>query len=383
MRAVFFTSLALAGSAIAQGIPPSRVVEGAMLSDHVYNLPLNGNGTMLTPSQLAALKAPPGYSVVGAMGNDATGFQGAIYKSDASGRYTVVYRGTELGELKDLQTDASIKFGGSAFQGQLKDAQRLTDQAVSTYGKSNVSITGHSLGGAIAQVESARVGLPAEAYNAPGMGDYIRDKYPDARVELVTNHNRQSDPVSTVGTQTGYVRTYKDVIDNPPGVIMPATPYGDPNAAVVFANVGGAHSMTSFSNHLAGGGTPIDPPTLRSLDGTSKTIDQWSDGGATAKRMEFDAIAKGNASAAQAAAAAAQAAAVSAQAAPLSADPPGPDAMTTLVNGLLAVQTAKAAADGGKAKSAGASCPKKAFSTPDGCHPGHDEKAHPGGCYCG
>jgi hypothetical protein len=379
MRIVFAIGLALAGAALAQGIPPSRVVEGAMLSDHVYNLPLKGKGTLLTGSQLGAMKAPPGYTVVGALGNDATGFQGAIYKSDATGHYTVAYRGTELTELKDVQTDAAIKFDGSAFQGQLKDAQRLTDQAVSTYGKHNVSITGHSLGGAIAQVESARVGLSAEAYNAPGMSEYIREKYPDARVELVTNHNRQSDPISTVGTQAGYVRTYKDVLDMPPEVLPPATPYGDPNAAVVFANVGGAHSMTSFSNYLSGGGTPIDPPTLRGLDGKSKVVDQWGDAGATARRMEFDAVAKTNASEAQAKAASAQAAAT------LSADSPAPDAMSTLVNGLLAIQAAKvaASADGGNAKAAGATCPKKAFSTPDGCHPGHDEKAHPGGCYCG
>ena len=381
MRAFVFASLAFAGSAVAQGIPPSRVVEGAMLSDHVYSLPLKGNGAMLTGSQVGGFKAPPGYSVVGAMGNDATGFQGAIYKSDATGHYTVVYRGTEPSSWKDLKTDWSIKSGGPEFKDQLNDAKRLTDQAVSTYGKANVSITGHSLGGAIAQVESARVGVSAEAYNAPGMSDYIKKEYPDARVELITNHNRQSDPVSGVGTQPGYVRTYKDVIDIPPDVMMPAGPYGDPNAAVVFANVGGAHSMTSLSNHLSGGGTPIDPPTLRTLDGNAKVIDQWGDGGATAKRMEFEATAKANAADARAKAAAAQAAAT------LSADPPpaaGPDPMMALVSGFVAVQAAKAAADGGKAKGAGAAaCPKKAFSTPDGCHPGHDEKAHPGGCYCG
>lgn len=33
--------------------------------------------------------------------------------------------------------------------------------------------------------------------------------------------------------------------------------------------------------------------------------------------------------------------------------------------------------------SKGASCPRKTFHTPDGCHPGHNEKSHAGGCYCG
>ena len=29
------------------------------------------------------------------------------------------------------------------------------------------------------------------------------------------------------------------------------------------------------------------------------------------------------------------------------------------------------------------SCQNKPYNTPDGCHPGHDEARHPGGCYCG
>jgi hypothetical protein len=380
MRAALAICLAYAGMTFAQGIPPSRQAEGAMLSDSVYNLPLKGNGTLLTGAQVAGFSAPSGYHVVGALGNDASGFQGAVYQSDSSGRYTVAYRGTELGELKDLKADLSIKLGGAAFQNQLADAKTLTDYAVQTYGKESVSITGHSLGGAIAQVESARVGLSAEVYNAPGMLDYVKDNYPNARVELITNHNRASDPVSNVGTQIGQVRTYPSRYETMPGVIEPATAYGDPNSAIAIANLTGDHSMGPFADFFAGGGTAIDPPTMRTLDGKASVLDQWGDGGATVRRKEFEDIAKANADEARSKAAAAQAAAT------LSADPPPPDPMMTMLSAVLTAQANGKTAPSPAAeatKGAGASCPRKTFNTPDGCHPGHDEKAHPGGCYCG
>jgi hypothetical protein len=377
MRAILSLCLACAVTAFAQAIPPSRQAEGAMLSEHVYSLPLKGSGTLVTGAQLSGASAPSGYKVVGGLGNDASGFQGAIYQSDSSGRVTVVYRGTD--ELKDLKADADIKFGGATFQNQLSDASKLTDYAVKTYGKENVSIAGHSLGGAIAQVESARAGLSAETYNAPGMLDYIKDnkeKYPNVRVELITNHNRASDAISSVGTQPGYVRTYPSRSEQMPDV-MPNPMYGDPNGAMALARVAADHAMEPFSTFFQGGGTPIDPPTLRSLDGTSKVVDQWGDGGATVRMKEFEAIARANADEARAKAAAAQSAAT------LSADPPAPDPMLSLLSTVLTATATAKQAPAAEAAKGGASCPKKAFSTPDGCHPGHDEKAHPGGCYCG
>jgi len=381
MKPAICFCLVCVGSAFAQSIPPSRQAEGARLSNHVYDIPLQGDGTLMGQGQVAGFKAPTGYKVVGALGNDSTGFQGAIYQSESGGKYTVVYRGTNFTDMKDLKADASIKLGGPEFKNQLKDAERLTDHAVKTYGKENVSIAGHSLGGAIATVESARLGLSAEVYNAPGMSDYIQKEHPNARVELVTNHNRASDPVSgNVGTQTGFIRTYPSRYDPGPGVIMPATPYGDPNTSVAIANLVGDHSIEPFSNYINNGGTPIDSPTLRTLDGKSRIVEQWNDAGANTRRKEFEGIAKANADDARSKAAAAQAAAT------LSAEPPAPDPMMTILSTVLAAQVAgkqAASADAGSAKGTGASCPKKAFSTPDGCHPGHDEKAHPGGCFCG
>lgn len=67
-------------------------------------------------------------------------------------------------------------------------------------------------------------------------------------------------------------------------------------------------------------------------------------------------------------------------------------ALNTMVNGFspsLQTPTASAppqsAALSGDAGGSGlsASCPPKTFNTADGCHPGHDEAAHPGGCHCG
>ncbi len=408
-------------------VPPPRHVEGGMLSNHIYSLPMPDHNILVTPQANSAKRwtAPAGYEVVGSLGNEKSGFQGAIYRNVATEKYTVVYRGTTYESLRDTATNADVvSQRGPDLERQLGDARRLTDHAISQYGKDNVTIAGHSLGGGIAQVESARTGLRAETYNAPGMADYIRDKYPDARVERISNNNRVGDAVSRSGTQPGYRREFEGTF--PQSSYQQA--FVGPTGTVVYGGGGSEayldHPMAPFSGQLARGATPIDAPTFQPLNARATVVDPWGDGGATARRKEFEGIARQNADEAR------TKAATAAANAPLLADPPAAGSSFTdvLLASMQAAQGAQAPLpsparpaaaplvkplagsfplapppnptatpapplpkpDPGHGEGAGKggtpaakSCAKKIFKTKDGCHPGHSEKAHPGGCFCG
>ncbi len=419
-------ALVFAQAAQAQSVPPPRHVEGGILSNHIYSLPMPDHNILVTPQANSAKRwtAPSGYEVVGSLGNEKSGFQGAIYRNVTTDKYTVVYRGTTYENLRDTATNADVvSQRGPDLERQLGDARRLTDHAISQYGKDNVTIAGHSLGGGIAQVESARTGLRAETYNAPGMADYIRDKYPDARVERISNNNRAGDAVSGSGTQPGYRREFEGTF--PQSSYQQA--FVGPTGTVVYGGGGSEayldHRMKLFSSQLARGATPIDAPTFQPLNGKATSVDQSGDGGATVRRMEFEGIARQNADEARAKAATAAANAT------LLADPPaaGSSFADVLLASMQAAQGAQAPApspgrpagaplvsplagsfplapttpaippppppprqDPGHGEGSGKggtpaakSCPTKAFKTKDGCHPGHNEKAHPGGCFCG
>ena len=101
------------------------------------------------------------YAVLDHVNNKATGYQGTIYRREGSGDIVVAHRGTE-GAVKDILTDATMVT--SRTNPQAADALALTKNAMDiakdvgkrTGHQPEVTVTGHSLGGALAQVFHVR-----------------------------------------------------------------------------------------------------------------------------------------------------------------------------------------------------------------------------------
>lgn len=89
------------------------------------------------------------------------GFYGALFKSP-SGGYVLAFRGTDGG--KDVSNDIALGLGNSA--SQLEHACEYYDSLLS-YGYSHITLTGHSLGGGMANYVSVLRGVPAVTFNAP------------------------------------------------------------------------------------------------------------------------------------------------------------------------------------------------------------------------
>jgi hypothetical protein len=148
------------------------------------------------------------------------GYQGAIYQNRDTGELVVAHRGTEFVLGKEGVTDLLIADGGmvlAAMNQQVGPAMKLMQRAEELsndpkYFSKNgqpppISVTGHSLGGFLAEYTSYRTGATGESFNAYGAAGLYG--VPEGKGSHgMINHMRASDFVSAGNGHYGEVRVY-------------------------------------------------------------------------------------------------------------------------------------------------------------------------------
>ena len=128
------------------------------------------------------------------------GFSASVYEKrtvNAAGEtvteIVIAYRGTD-GPF-DAVADIQLVAGGQPPQ-QFLDAKAYYNDIKSLYPNSSISVTGHSLGGAMASFVAADplVTTTATAFNAPGIANLV----PQGLYPNVTNYNTVFDPASNL-----------------------------------------------------------------------------------------------------------------------------------------------------------------------------------------
>lgn len=165
------------------------------------------------------------YRVLAFSDNKDNGYQGTIYQRLDTREIVVAHRGTESSvDLKggQLFKDAIKTDGGMVVNGvnnQANDAIALTQKALDlakAEGERSgrtppVSVTGHSLGGTLAQITAHKFDLHGETFNAYGAAG-LKMGIPAGGTDVV-NHVRATDLVSSASPHYGSVKVYANAQD--------------------------------------------------------------------------------------------------------------------------------------------------------------------------
>lgn len=158
------------------------------------------------------------YKVLKTASNFVSGYQGTIYQDVKSGEIVVAHRGSEFG-LNNVVQDWVGGNGNMVLNRtnpQIKHANELTEMALKLAERypvnghaAQVSVTGHSQGGSLAQATAAKYGLHGETFNAYGAASLNvgLDLPKGAKLDIV-NHVRATDIVSAASKHLGEVRVY-------------------------------------------------------------------------------------------------------------------------------------------------------------------------------
>jgi hypothetical protein len=158
------------------------------------------------------------YEILEHYRNPADGYAGTIYQRMDTGDIVVAHRGTEVknipGIVMDLAyTDGSMVLG--RVNPQAQDAIDLTLRAIQKaedYGSKpghhtpEVTVTGHSLGGCLAQITAHHFDLRGETFNAYGAAS-LGLRIPEGG-DRVLNHVMSADLVNAASPHYGQVRVY-------------------------------------------------------------------------------------------------------------------------------------------------------------------------------
>lgn len=157
------------------------------------------------------------YRVLDAANDPITGFQAQAYvREDVQPQQVIVaFRGTEFDRqpVRDGGIDAGMVLTGLNLQ--TPDALAFTRRVMNEVNKAaedegrkppEITVTGHSLGGTLAEISAYEFGLKGETFNAYGAAG-LRQDIPEGGTQVI-DHVRAGDLVSAASAHFGEVRVY-------------------------------------------------------------------------------------------------------------------------------------------------------------------------------
>lgn len=153
------------------------------------------------------------YRVVEHVSDSRTGYQGTLYQHVRTRNFVVAHRGTEEILEDALITDASMLLARTSPQASpalaltrraIEDAETIRDVLGDPI---EVTVTGHSLGGTLAQISAHHFNLRGETFNAYGAASLLGLRIPEGGSQVV-NHAMAADAVSAASPHFGEVRLY-------------------------------------------------------------------------------------------------------------------------------------------------------------------------------
>ena len=137
--------------------------------------------------------APEGYKVIKSVDNKDTGFHAEVL---AKGNDVIVaYRGTDQPIGIDGINDFAM--ARKNIPEQATEAIKVYDQVKQDYPNSDVTVTGHSLGGSLSQIVSSVRGCEAVTFNAYGVKDMFENST-NIKEDNIVNYVNEMDGITMV-----------------------------------------------------------------------------------------------------------------------------------------------------------------------------------------
>ena len=191
--------------------------------------------------------APSGWTRLPNSDPNITGYQGAAFKKNGTNVIVVANRGTEPTKLTDLWAD--IQMGAKKIPSQYQDAKDYLDNVMTAHQNADISITGHSLGGALSQLLGAETELYTETFNPYGAKDLVDQLGIDPNGAFPNIHNNQTrfDPVSRLpgSEQLGDMTSWEASSEFP--ALMMGLPFGLPGVTAVSLR---SHLLDRFTEEI-------------------------------------------------------------------------------------------------------------------------------------
>ncbi|MGV8958890.1 MAG: XVIPCD domain-containing protein [Stenotrophomonas sp.] len=223
------------------------------------------------------------YKVLEHVDNRRNGYQGTVYQQVDTREIVVAHRGTEQTVRDGVITDGGMVLARTNLQAT--DALALTERAMVlaerlavTHGKTpEVTVTGHSLGGTLAQITAHHYGLKGETFNAYGAAS-LGYRIPEGGNSMV-NHVMAADPVSAASPHFGKVRIYatQKEIDTLANSGFSNSRFNALIPDSVLVAAGRSLDSHKLGNFL-GEGSVLDNPQTRTLaNGNQRMIEEYRD----------------------------------------------------------------------------------------------------------
>jgi hypothetical protein len=158
-----------------------------------YELAMLASAAYASPEEIGLCasdpkdRLPPGWSVLPEtyvnnnqdnLNGTGSGFAAVSFINETTGEIVIGFRGSEgqiynVGNNTDwVGPDLAIASPFPAWNPQFDEALAYTQKILDEYGDTHkISVTGHSLGGGLAQLAGDIYGLPGRTYDAPGVGN--------------------------------------------------------------------------------------------------------------------------------------------------------------------------------------------------------------------